>query len=715
MSPPSRPIGDVQAAGAVVIRKDAVLLVHRPRYGDWSFPKGKLDRGELAPVAAVREVARGDRRADPARHAAEPQRYPSGDRMKTVSYWHGRVVGDHSVDGYLVNDEIDEVAWVPLRKAKQRLSYTFDQATLDEALATEWRTRAFVVVRHAPGPRPQVLAQGRPAPPADQPAGKRRRAAGSAAGRLRADPAGHLQQRPLRADRWRRTPLRAAGRSRRPTRSARRTRPPSRSPRSSTSCCTARSARRSARTARAAVGARRARRGDRQAGPGRAGRGAPPQGQVAASSVQSAGVRALTSSRTPSTNGQSAFTLRSPSPTEPVTSAPYVHGVRAVSGSRRTRHEHRRHEVNTTSIRRPPRPRGGRPRAGLSVTACGAGNESEAGGGDGGGDAVTLDGGGATSQAKAQGVWRANYQDESGNTVNYEEVGSGTGRENFNSGAYVFAGSDSYMNDDEGELSAAEENCGSDPIEVPAYVSPIAVAFNVEGVDSLNMTAETIANVFNGTITKWNDDAIAADNEGVDLPDTAIAIIHRSDDSGTTTNFTDYLFKASDGAWATEADGLWPEDLTVVRASRAPPVSSAASPTPTAPSATPTTARSRTPTWASCRSAWATRFNAPVGRGCRDGRGQLAACRGSSRRRHGDRHRPHDHRRGRLPAAPHVVPDRLPDLRRRGDRRPRSRTTSPTSSRPRASRPRPTRPAPRRSTPSLQEEAAGIVDKISAS
>ena len=56
MSPPSRPIGDVLAAGAVVIRKDAVLLVHRPRYGDWSFPKGKLDRGELAPVAAVREV-----------------------------------------------------------------------------------------------------------------------------------------------------------------------------------------------------------------------------------------------------------------------------------------------------------------------------------------------------------------------------------------------------------------------------------------------------------------------------------------------------------------------------------------------------------------------------------------------------------------------------------------------------------------------------------
>ena len=77
-----------------------------------------------------------------------PQRYPSGGRMKTVSYWHGRVVGDHSVDGYLVNDEIDEVAWVPVRKARKQLSYTFDQHTLEEALSTEWRTRALVVLRH---------------------------------------------------------------------------------------------------------------------------------------------------------------------------------------------------------------------------------------------------------------------------------------------------------------------------------------------------------------------------------------------------------------------------------------------------------------------------------------------------------------------------------------------------------------------------------------
>jgi 8-oxo-dGTP diphosphatase len=69
--------------------------------------------------------------------------------MKTVSYWHGRVVGSHRVDRYLVNEEIDDVAWVPLRKAGKRLTYVFDRNTLAEALSTEWRTQALVVVRHS--------------------------------------------------------------------------------------------------------------------------------------------------------------------------------------------------------------------------------------------------------------------------------------------------------------------------------------------------------------------------------------------------------------------------------------------------------------------------------------------------------------------------------------------------------------------------------------
>jgi 8-oxo-dGTP diphosphatase len=140
---------DVLAAGAVVIHRDAVLLVHRPRYDDWSFPKGKLDRGELAPVAAVREV--GEETGVRVRLGAplSSQRYPNGSRMKTVFYWHGRVVGDPGVEDYVVNEEIDEVAWVPLSKARKRLSHTFDHDTLEEALSTEWRTRSLIIIRHS--------------------------------------------------------------------------------------------------------------------------------------------------------------------------------------------------------------------------------------------------------------------------------------------------------------------------------------------------------------------------------------------------------------------------------------------------------------------------------------------------------------------------------------------------------------------------------------
>jgi 8-oxo-dGTP diphosphatase len=139
----------VLAAGAVVLRKDAVLLVHRPRYDDWSFPKGKLDRGELAPVAAVREVSEETGVRIRLGVPLASQRYPNGNRMKSVSYWVGRVVGDPDVGGYLVNDEIDDVAWVPLDKARKRLSYSFDVSTLKEALAVEHRTHALVVLRHS--------------------------------------------------------------------------------------------------------------------------------------------------------------------------------------------------------------------------------------------------------------------------------------------------------------------------------------------------------------------------------------------------------------------------------------------------------------------------------------------------------------------------------------------------------------------------------------
>ena len=171
------------------------------------------------------------------------------------------------------------------------------------------------------------------------------------------------------------------------------------------------------------------------------------------------------------------------------------------------------------------------------------------------------------------------------------------GRENFKSKAYPFAGSDSYLTDE--QMTAAAKACGSDAVEVPAYVSPIAVVFNLSGVDSLNLNAKTIGDIFNGKITKWNDPAIAAAQRRRrparhhDLP------VHRSDDSGTTNNFTEYLNKAGDGSWTDEPSDVWPsqggeaaEGTSGVMAPR----SRAA----TAPSATPTTARPVAS--ASCRS-----------------------------------------------------------------------------------------------------------------
>ena len=87
----------------------------------------------------------------------------------------------------------------------------------------------------------------------------------------------------------------------------------------------------------------------------------------------------------------------------------------------------------------------------------------------------------------------------------------------------------------------------------PAYISPIAVIFNVEGVDELNLDAATIADIFTGTITNWNDPAIAALNPDATLPDATITAVHRSDDSGTTKNFTDYLFQVAPDVWTYEA------------------------------------------------------------------------------------------------------------------------------------------------------------------
>jgi phosphate transport system substrate-binding protein len=204
----------------------------------------------------------------------------------------------------------------------------------------------------------------------------------------------------------------------------------------------------------------------------------------------------------------------------------------------------------------------------LALTACSSDDNGSTSGDGGSGDVSslsgTLNGGGSSAQQSAQAAWTSGFQGQaSGVTINYDPVGSGTGRTNFISKAYDFAGSDSALSDDSSagtsEVDQAKERCGGQAaIEVPVYISPIAVIFNVSGVTDLNLDSATIAKIFQGEITTWNDPAIAALNSGANLPDTAITAVHRSDDSGTTANFTDWLSKTSDGAWTAPPDDTWP-------------------------------------------------------------------------------------------------------------------------------------------------------------
>ncbi|KQO81879.1 MULTISPECIES: phosphate ABC transporter substrate-binding protein PstS [unclassified Frigoribacterium] len=197
----------------------------------------------------------------------------------------------------------------------------------------------------------------------------------------------------------------------------------------------------------------------------------------------------------------------------------------------------------------------------MLLASCATNEGGSAGGSEGGSDlSGTISGIGASSQQAAQEAWVAGYQTANeGVTVNYDPQGSGGGRESFISGAAAFAGSDRPFTTDE-ISSSTFAGCTPDTgiVELPAYVSPIAVVFNLDGITELNLSPATIAGIFNLSITSWDADEIAADNPGVDLPSTPITAVHRADDSGTTENFTDYLNKTAPDVWTTEADGVWP-------------------------------------------------------------------------------------------------------------------------------------------------------------
>ncbi|MET0558595.1 MAG: phosphate ABC transporter substrate-binding protein PstS [Solirubrobacterales bacterium] len=194
----------------------------------------------------------------------------------------------------------------------------------------------------------------------------------------------------------------------------------------------------------------------------------------------------------------------------------------------------------------------------VGVAACGDSEDNASGSsGDLSGE---IAGAGATSQEAAQEAWIANFENEnSAATISYDPVGSGGGREQFSAGGVAYAGSDAAISEEEGELKAAQKRCEpGELIEVPAYVSPIAIIYNLPEVEGLQLSPETLARIFNQEITTWNDKAIATDNPGVDLPDTRIVPVNRSDESGTTENFTEYMSEVVPSVWTHEVSGDWP-------------------------------------------------------------------------------------------------------------------------------------------------------------
>lgn len=136
--------------------------------------------------------------------------------------------------------------------------------------------------------------------------------------------------------------------------------------------------------------------------------------------------------------------------------------------------------------------------------------------------------------------------------ITYNAVGSGTGKEQFGQGLVDFAGTDSLVKPGDGPADGSF-------LYVPTVAAPITVSYNLSGVDDLQLSPSTLAGIFQGDITKWDDAAVKTDNPDADLPSTTITVVHRSDGSGTTSNFTKYLDAAADNWTLGAGDTVeWP-------------------------------------------------------------------------------------------------------------------------------------------------------------
>lgn len=195
--------------------------------------------------------------------------------------------------------------------------------------------------------------------------------------------------------------------------------------------------------------------------------------------------------------------------------------------------------------------------AALTLAGCGSDNNAPTVTGTETGAASAVDCGGknnvtaegSTAQQNAVAVFNQVWgQACPGKDLSYNPTGSGAGREQFIAANVDFAGSDSPLSD--AQIAAAAQRCGGNPAwHLPLVFGPIAMAYNLDGVDSLVLDGDTLARIFSGQITTWNDPAIAALNEGTSLPDSPITPVYRSDSSGTTDNFQKYLTAAAPQTW----------------------------------------------------------------------------------------------------------------------------------------------------------------------
>jgi len=212
--------------------------------------------------------------------------------------------------------------------------------------------------------------------------------------------------------------------------------------------------------------------------------------------------------------------------------------------------------------------------AAIALTACSSNNNSSGGATSAATTTApsvdysslsgTITAGGSSAQGNAEAAWITAFQAQAkGVTINYDKSqGSGGGVTNFLNGSYDFAGSDSPLKAEQ-TTQAATTCAPGGAIDLPIYLDGVALIYNVSGASKLNLSAATIAKIFNLQITDWSDPAITADNGGTALPAGPITTVARSDGSGTTQNFTNFLTGMAASDWPYPAANSWPVEGNV--------------------------------------------------------------------------------------------------------------------------------------------------------